>query len=162
LEMQDTTELEMHPSEPDEEEGEPTPSASTSLDTAKTRTRTGSSLGHRESHHPVPVEVDPGLADLGAKQEPEVPIRSIKDMHVLLVQGGAERLHLDAESEGGSRSGGPGAFPTNGLEWPEGVPGDDNKRGIDSDAQGERENERTMTLPPSGHFANGSKKVNNR
>lgn len=162
LEMQDTTELEMHPSEPNDEESELVPSGSTSLDAKKTRTRTVSSFGHRESHAPVPVDVDPDLVDPDAKKEPDVPIRSIKDMHVLLFQGGAQGLHLDVESEGGSRSGGLGVFPTDGLESPEGVPGDDSKRGIDSDAHEERENESTMTLPPSGHFANGSKRVNKR
>ena len=162
LKMQDTTELEAHPSEPDDEESELVPSGSTSLDTKKTRTRTGSSFGHRESHTPVPVDVDLDLVDPDAKKEPDVPIRSIKDMHVLLVQGGAEGLHLDVKSEGGSRSGSLGVFPTDRLELPEGVPGDDSKRGIDSDVHGERENESTMTLPPSGHFTNGSKRVNKR
>ena len=162
LKMQDTTELEAHPSEPDDEESELVPSGSTSLDTKKTHTRTGSSFGHRESHTPVPVDVDLDLVDPDAKKEPDVPIRSIKDMHVLLVQGGAEGLHLDVKSEGGSRSGSLGVFPTDRLELPEGVPGDDSKRGIDSDVHGERENESTMTLPPSGHFANGSKRVNKR
>ena len=162
LEMQDTTELEMHPSEPDEEESEPTPSDSTSLDSQKPRTRTGSSPGHRESPDPAPVDVEPDLVDLDAKKEHDVPIRSIKDMHVLLVQAGAEGLHIDVEGEGGSRSGGSGVFPTDGLEWPEGVPGDDSKRGVNPDGHGKRENERTMTLPPPGHFVNGSKRVNNR
>lgn len=158
LEMQDTTELEIHPSEPDEEESEPVSSDSTSLDSKKTRTRTESS-GHRKSPDLVSVDVEPDLVDPDAKEH-DVPTRSIKDMHVLLVQGGTEGLHIDAEGEGGSQSGGPGAFPTDKLEWPEGVPRDHNKRGVDSDARGKRENERT-TLPP-GHFMNGSRRVNNR
>jgi hypothetical protein len=162
LEMQDTTELEMHPSEPDEEESELTPSSSASLDSKKARTRTGSSPGHRETPDPVPVDVEPDLVDPDAKKEHDVPIRPVKGMHVLLVQGGAEGLHIDVEGEGGSRGGGSGVFPTDKLEWPEGVPGDDSKRGVDSDADGERENEGTAASPTSGHFLNGSRRVNNR
>lgn len=161
LGMQDTTELEIHPSEPDEEQ-EPMSSDSTSLDSQKPRTRTGSSSGHRESPDLVLVEVEPDLVDPDAKKDHDAPIRSIKDMHVLLVQADAEGLHIDVEGERGSRTGGSGIFSTDEFEWPGGVPGDDSKRGVDSDAHRKRENERTMTLPSPGHFVNGSKRVNNR
>ena len=151
LETQDTTEFEMHPSGPDKEEGEPTPSGSANMDSKKSHTRSGSSPGHRESPGSVPMNVELDLVD------PDVPIRSIKDTHVLLVQAGAEGLDIDGDSEGG-RSGGPVSLPADELEWSE----DDNKRGVDSDVHGERNNEGTVTLSSTVHFANGSKRVNKR
>ena len=156
LEMDDTTELEMHPSEPDEEESmSPGPAGG---DSKKSHTRPGSSSGHRENLDSVLEDVQ--LVDPDTK-EPDEPIRSIKDMHVL-VQAGAEGLHVDTEGTEG-RSDGWVVLPTSELEWPEGIPKDKTKRGVDLDAHGEGENERTMSmLPPPGHFTNGSRRVNNR
>ena len=160
LEMQDTTELEIHPSEPDGGESEPVPPGSTSLDSRKSRTRTGSSPGHQESPGSVPMDVEPVLADPDPKKEHDVTIGSIKDMHVLLFQAGTEGLHIDVEGEGGG-SGDSMVPPADGLESSGGVPEDNGKRGMDSDVHGERKDEKPITAPP-GHFVNGSKRVNNR
>ena len=157
LETQDMTEFEMHPSGPDREEGEPIPSGSANVDSKKSHTRSSSSPGHRESPDSVPMNVEPDLVDPDIKQEHDVPIRSIKDTRVLLVQAGAERLDINGDGEGG-RSGGSVVLPTDELEWSE----DDSKRGVDSDAHGERNHEGTVTLSSTVHFANGSKRVNKR
>lgn len=161
LEMQDTTELEMHPSEPDEDESELVPLGSAGLDSKNPRPRSGSSSAHRENPESVPVDVELDLADSDTKNEHDVLIRPNKDMHVLLVQAGAEGFHIDVEG-GGGRSGDPVVLPTDELNWSEGVPGDESRRGVNSDVHGERGNEATVSLPPTGHFANGSRRVNNR
>ncbi|KAF9651872.1 hypothetical protein BDM02DRAFT_3109981 [Thelephora ganbajun] len=161
LEIQDTTELEMHPSEPDDEPSEPSPSGSANLGSNKFRASSGPFSGYQENPDPVPADMEGDSVDPDTKQEHDVPIRPNKDMHVLLVQAGAEGAHVDVE-DGEGHSGGSVVLPTEGLGWSEGIPGDDSKRGVDSDTHGERNIERTMMLPPSGHFANGSRRVNNR
>jgi len=149
LEMQDATELEMHPSEPDEEQSE------------FVAPPTGSSSGHRENPDSVPEDKEPDMVDPDTKEEHGLPIRPIKDMHVLLVQGGAKRLPIDIEGTEG-RGDGPVVPPLSELEWSEGAQRDDRKRGVDSGVRGEGENERTIILPPAGHFSNGSRRITNR
>jgi len=157
LEMQDTTELEMHPSKPDEEESELIPLGSAGQDSKKPRPRSGSSSGHRENPESVSVDVELDLVDPDTKNEHDVPIKPNKDMRVLLVQAGAEGFHIDVEG-GGGRSGDSVVE----LDRSEGVSGDDSRRVVDSDAHVEHGNEGTMSLPTAGHFANGSRRVNNR
>lgn len=150
LEMQDTTELEMHPSEPDEEEsGFPSP------DAKKSRTRTGYPSGYREGPDPVPTESEPDLVDPDA-EEHDPPTESAKDVHVLLFQGDPEDIDMDGRN-------GYLVYPQ--ADEPErsvGLSGDDGKREIPSDIHGEPKDEKVTTLSPAGHFSNGSKKVYNR
>ena len=155
LEMQDTTELEMHPSEPDRDESVPVSSGSVDPDPRTSRPRPGSSSGHREDS----VNVDPDPVDLDIKEGHDVPIRPSKDPHAALVQTDAGGVHIDVEGGGG---GGPVVLQTDEPERSEGIPGDDSKRGTDSDPRGGRDNEGTVTSPTAGHFANGSRRVNNR
>ena len=144
LEMQDTTELEMRPSEPDEEESGPVPSSSVDTDSRKSRSRPGSSPGHREE----PVDSEPDLANPDIKNGHDVPIMSNKGM----------LLHIDAEGGGG----GAVVLSADEFEWSEGILGDDNKREVDLDTRGEPSSEGTVILPTAGHFANGSRRVNKR
>src|ERR1700749_351811 len=58
LEMQDTTELEMHPSKPGEEESESTTPGSINPDSNKSPPRSGSSPEHREYSDSVPVDME--------------------------------------------------------------------------------------------------------
>ena len=161
LEMQDTTELEMHPSEPNEEEGELPPSGHAGLDSKKSRTRTGYPPGYRESPDPsVPVDLEPDLVDPDVEEEHGPPIESAKDMHVLFFQGGAEELDIDME--GGRGRSGHSVYPQ--AEEPERSEDlfvDDSEREIVPDVHGEPGEEGT-TLTPAGHFANGSRKVYKR
>jgi len=163
LEMQDTTELEMHPSEPDEEESDFVPSDSVNPDSNKSHPRSGSSSGHRENSDSAPVDVEQDSVDPAIKENHNVPIVSNKDMHILLVQADLGGLHIDAEGGGGS-DGGSVVLPPDELEWPEGVPGDDDKRGDDSelDSHWEGDDQGTMAVTTTKHFANGSKRVNKR
>lgn len=153
LEMQDTTELEIHPSEPDEGE-----SGLLSPDAKKSRTRTGHPSGYREGPDPVPVELEPDLVDLDAEEEHDPPIEPAEDVHVLLFQGDAKDLDTDVDGRSGYS-----LYPqADEPERPEDLPGDDSKREIASDAHGGPEDEEAMTLASAGHFANGSRKVYNR
>jgi hypothetical protein len=161
LEMQDTTELEMHPSEPDEGESGFMSSDSVNLDPGNPRARSGASAGYRESHNPVPAVVELDYVEPDSKKGHDVPIMSNKDMHVLLVQAGAEGLHIDVEGGRGG-SGDPVVLPPDELEWSEGIPGDESERGVDPDTHPEHSGEGTRSLPATGHFANGSRRVNNR
>ena len=156
LEMQDTTELEMRPSEPDEDSG-PTPPGSGNADPRKSRPRPGSASGHRED----PVVVEPDSANPNTRNGHNVPIASGKDMRVLLAQASAERLRINMEGGRGG-SGGSVVLPADELEWSEGDPGGDDKRGVDSDTRGERKEEGNMSMSSTGHFANGSRRVNKR
>ena len=160
LGMQETTELEMHPSDPNGEEGELMHLGSANLDPKKSPPRSGTSSEHLENLHPVPVDVEPDLVDLDIKKEHNVAMRPSKNMHVL-VQGGGEELYIGVEGGEGARSGS-AVPPADELEWSEGVTEDDRKRGVDSDAREERSDEGTRRLPPADHFANGSRRVNNR
>lgn len=160
LGMQDTTELEMHPSEPNEEEGELPSSGHAGLDAKKSRTRTGYPPGYREGPDlSVPVDLEPDLVDPDAEEEHDPPIESAQDMHALFFQGGAEELDIDVE--GGGKSGYLAYPQTDEPERSEDLFVDDSKREIASDAHGEPEGEET-TLSPAGHFANGSRKVYKR
>lgn len=157
LETQDATELEMRPSEPDGEI-ELMSSGSGNVDSRKTRPRPGSSPEHREDL----ADVEPDLVEPDPKKGHDVPMRHVKDMHVLLIQpdAGAEGLHIDMEGGRGG-SGGSVVLPADEFEWPEGVPGGDGKRGVYLNTHEEDDGE-TTTLPTAGHFANGSRRVNNR
>lgn len=152
LETQDTTELEMRPSEPDEE-SRLISSGPINMGSRKSRYRSGSSV-YRED----PVGLEP-LVDSDTKDGHTMPVRSDKDKHVLPIQAGAERLQVHVEGGG---SGGSVVLPVDELERSEGIPKEDNRRGVNSDANGERNREGTTTLPTAGHFANGSKRVKKR
>jgi len=152
LETQDTTELEMRPSEPDEEESEPMPPSPGNPDFKGSRPRPGSSSGYRED----PVDVEPDLVDPDATKGRDVPIRHNKAMHVLLGQPDSEGLRIDAEDG----NGGSVVLPADKFELSEGILGDDRKREADSGALGERDDEETVVASTAGHFANGSRRVN--
>jgi len=157
LETQDTTELEMRPSEPDKEEGEPMPPGPGNPDSNGSRLRPGSPPGHRED----PIDVEPDLVDPDATKGHDVPMMHNKGMHVLLVQPDSEGLHIDVEGVEGRR-GGSVVLPVDRFELSEGILGGETKRGPDSGALGERDDEETVMATTAGHFANGSRRVNTR
>ncbi|KAF9787168.1 glycosyltransferase family 31 protein [Thelephora terrestris] len=140
LGMQDTTELEMHPSGPNDEENEHLPLASS-----------------RHQDYPNPVTTDVGAS----RVDPDTPTLPTKDMRVLLVQSGADGLPVRMEGAG-ARSGDSIIPLFDEVKWSEGTPGDNRKRGSDPNAPEERDNQATVVPPPVGHFANGSKRVNKR
>ena len=157
LETQDTTELEMRPSEPDEEENEPTSPGTGIPDSKASRPRPGSPSAHRED----PVDVKPDLVDLDAAKGHDAPVRHNKGMHVLLSQEDTEGLHVDVAGVVGG-SGGSVVVPADEFELSENTMENDSKRGVDSGGRGERDDEEAMAVPTAGHFANGSRRVNNR
>ena len=148
LEMQDTTELEIHPSGPNEEEN------GLLQDSKKSTFRSESPSKHWNDPDPVVVEVGADLVDLDTKEH-DGSILPTNGIRVLLVQSGAEGLPIRVEG-GGAKDGDSVMLPVD-LERSEGIPG-----GVDSDARGERDNQETTVSPPARHFANGSRKVNNR
>jgi len=153
LETQDKTELEMRPSEPDEEESEPIPPGPGNPEYKGSHFRPGPPSGHREA--PVDVELD--LVDPDSKGH-DVPMRHNKDMRVLLAQEDTEGLYIDVRE--GDRSGGPVVLPFDELERPDGI--HDDERGVGRGAREERNDEEQGTLSVTGHFANGSRRVNNK
>jgi hypothetical protein len=159
LEMQDTTELEMHPSGPNEEESELPPLDSPNRDSKKTNFRSEPPSKHWDDPDPVAVDVKMNPADADTKKH-DLPIISNKGIHVLLVQSGAEGLPIRMEG-GGARNGDQVILPVDELERSGKIPGGDHEREADSDTPGEHTNEATTVQPPAGHFANGSRRVNN-
>ena len=157
LETQDTTELEMRPSEPDEEESEPASPGPGTPDSKGSPPRPGSPPGHRED----PVDVEPELVDPDTVKVHDVPLKHNKGMHVLLSQADLEELDVDVEGSGDG-SGDYVVLPADELEMSESILEDDNERGVDSGALAERNDEEPMTVSATGHFANGSRRVNNR
>lgn len=159
LEMQDTTELEMHPSRPNEEENELPSLSSSNRDLKKPGFRSETPK-HWDDPDLVVVDVEVKTVDLDTKKH-DAPTLPAKGMHVLLVQSGAEGLPIRMEG-GGARNSDSVVLPVDELERSEDIPGSDRKREADSDAPGERNNQATAAAPPAGHFANGSRRVNNR
>jgi len=157
LETQDTTELEMRPSEPDEEDNEPISPGSGNPDSKGSRPRPGSPPGHRED----PVDVDPDSVDSDLTKDQDVPMKHNKGMHVLLAQADSEGLRIDVEGAGDG-SGGFVVLPADQLKLSEDTLGDDGRRGAGSGVFVERDDEETVTVPTARHFANGSKRVNTR
>lgn len=158
LEMQDTTELEMHPSGPNDEEKDFLSLGSSNWDPKKSSFRSEPPSKHWDDLDTVPVSVEGSLVDPDSKKH-DVPILPTKGMRVLLVQSGAEELPVRVEGDG-SRNGDSVILPVDELERSEGILGSDCEREADSDAPGERKNQATGVPPPTGHFANGSRRVN--
>ena len=159
LEMQDTTELEMHPSGPNEE-NERLSLASSTQDSKTSSSHSGSPSGHPDDPDPITLDVGTTLVDADT-EEPDTPTLPTKDMRVVLVQPGADGLPVRGEG-GRSRSGDSVFLPVDEAKWLDGTLSDDHKRAIDSDAPEEGNNQATMVSPPAGHFANGSRRVNIR
>lgn len=160
LEMQDTTELEMHPSGPNGEENELPSVGSFNRDSKKSSFRSESPAKHWDDPDPVAVDMETDLVDLNAKKH-DVPILPNKGVRVLLVQSDVDGLPIRVEG-GGPRNGDPVILPAEELERSRGIPGGDRRREADSNASGEGDNKATTTSPPAGHFANGSRRVNNK
>lgn len=160
LEMQDTTELEIHPSGPNGEENELPSLGSSNREVKKPSSHSESPSRHLEDPDPVTTHVEVDLDDLNTMKH-DTPILPTKGVHALLVQSGADGLPIRMEG-GGVRNGGESVIPpVGGLERSEGIRGGgEREREADSDAPGERNNQ--AVSPPAGHFANGSKRVNNR
>ena len=157
LETQDRTELEMRPSEPDEEENEPIPPGPGNTDAKGSRPRLGSPSGQRED----PVIMEPDLVDPDVTNDHEIPMRHNKGMHVLLAQSDTEGLEINVK-DAGDGNGGFAVLPADQLKLSEGTMGDDGKRGAGSGVLMERDDEETVTIPTAGHFANGSRRLNAR
>ena len=160
LEMEDTTELEMHPSRPNDEENELPSVDSSNRDSNKSSFRPEPPSKHLDDPDSATVDVEVDPVDLNTKKH-GVPTLPTKGIHVLLVQSGAEGLPIRVEG-GGARIGDPVILPVDEPERLEGIPGGDHKREVDSGAPGERDNQATTVSPPAGHFSNGSRRVNNR
>lgn len=158
LEMQNTTELEMiHPSGPNEEEAEPLPLGPSGQNSEKPDFRSGSHSENLDNPTTVDSETDP--VDPETKKEHDAPTLPTKEMHVLLVQSGRDGSPIRVEGRG-VRSGDSVIHPGDELEASQGTSGDVRKRGGNSDSPEEHTDQ--VAAPPTGHFANGSRRVNNR
>lgn len=159
LEMQDTTELETGPSGPNGEENE-LPFLDPSSGGPK---KTSFHLEPPSKYSPDPAAVDMGVGtvDFDTEKFEVPPILPPNGIHALLVKSGAEELPLRVQG-GGARDGDSVIFPVDGLERSKVIPGGNRELEADTNALGERDNQATTVSPPTGHFSNGSKRVNNR
>lgn len=160
LEAQDTTELEMiYPSGSNKKEGEPLSVGPSSQDSRKSNFSSGSHSGNSDNPKPTTVGAETDPVDPETKKEHDAPILPTKEMHVLLVQSGHDGSPIRVEG-GGVRNGDSVIHPGDELEASQGTSGDARKRGGNSDSPEERTDQ--VAAPPTGHFANGSRRVNNR
>ena len=145
LEMQDTTELEMQPSGSNGEDDQSL-SLGPNQDLRKSGSRFGLPTGLLNKPDPTTVHANPTPPDI---DEP-----SITPTKVLLVQPRTSGPPIHVEG-GGTMGSDPVIIPVDEFDWPE----EDRKRGGDSDVPG---GQRNQASPLTGHFANGSKRVNKR
>lgn len=157
LEMQDTTELEMIYSSGSDKEalslGLP------SQDSKKSSFRSGSHSGNSDNPNPTTVVAETDLVDPDTKEGHDAPALPTEGVHDLFDQSDHDDSPIRVEG-GGVRGGDSVIDPGDELEASQGTSGDPRKRGSNSDPPEERTDQ--VVAPPTGHFANGSRRVSNR